>query len=179
MFVRAQAAPLRHPSGEITGIMIMAREAASHGSRAGPGPDSACWSVIGERLARSLELDITLRHVAETLVPQFADHCLIDLFQGDKLIRRAQRHSRGWMPAPGTWAMVGEQIRYPEGHFCEQAMARMDTVVVADLAEERVPRAERGQPRDLRRHRPHLGDRDAADRPRRAARRDEPGAVQA
>ena len=59
-------------------------------------------------------------------MPQFADHCLIDLFQGDKLVRRAQLHSRGWMPEPGTWAMVGEQIRYPEGHFCQQAMAPPD-----------------------------------------------------
>ena len=29
---------------------------------------------IGERLSQSLELDVTLRQVAETLVPQFADH---------------------------------------------------------------------------------------------------------
>jgi len=30
---------------------------------------------IGERLASSLELNQTLRRVADTLVPQFADHC--------------------------------------------------------------------------------------------------------
>ena len=35
--------------------------------------------------------------------------------------------------------MVGEQIRYPEGHFCEQAMSRMETVVVTDLAEDEFP----------------------------------------
>jgi serine phosphatase RsbU (regulator of sigma subunit) len=94
---------------------------------------------IGERLAHSLELDVTLREVAETLVPQFADHCLVDLFQGDKLVRRAQLHSRGWMPQPGTWAMVGEQIVYPEGHFCQQAMARRATVVVTDVMQQQVP----------------------------------------
>ena len=110
---------------------------------------------IGERLARSLELDVTLRQVAETLVPQFADHCLIDLFQGDKLVRRAQLHSRGWMPEPGTWAMVGEQIRYPEGHFCQQAMSRRDTVVVADMDDAAGPHAAPGEPGDLRPHRPH------------------------
>ena len=77
-------------------------------------------------------------------MPQFADHCFIDLFQGEKLIRRAQLHSRGWAPAPGTWAMVGEPISYPEGHFCQQAMSRMDTVVVDGPGRGRVPGAERG-----------------------------------
>ena len=72
-------------------------------------------------------------------MPQFADHCFIDLCQGDKLVRRAQLHARGWTPRPGTWAAVGEQIRYPEGHFCQQAMTRLDTVVVADLADEQFP----------------------------------------
>ena len=124
--------------------MIMAREATRRGSQRA-SDRIGLLERIGERLASSLELDVTLRQVAETLVPQFADHCLIDLLQGDKLIRRAQLHSRGWMPEPGTWALVGEQISYPEGHFCQQAMSRMDTVVVADLAEE-VPGADAGEP---------------------------------
>ena len=94
---------------------------------------------IGERLARSLELGTTLRHVAETLVPQLADHCFIDLFQGDKLIRRAQINAGGWEPAPGTWAAVGEQINYPEGHFCQQAMARLDPVLVSNLVYTEFP----------------------------------------
>jgi serine phosphatase RsbU (regulator of sigma subunit)/anti-sigma regulatory factor (Ser/Thr protein kinase) len=73
------------------------------------------------------------------LVPQFADHCFIDLFQGDKLIRRVQTHADGWEPPPGSWTAVGEQVNYPEGHFCQQAMARMETVVVADLTQENFP----------------------------------------
>ena len=93
--------------------------------------------AIGEQLAGSLEIDATLQHVAEMLVPQFADHCFIDLFQGDALIRRVQRHAGGWTPPPGTWTQVGEQIRYPEGHFCQQAMARLDTIIATDLTEDR------------------------------------------
>jgi hypothetical protein len=92
--------------------------------------------AIGERLAGSLEIDATLQHVAEMLVPEFADHCFIDLFQGNALIRQVQRHARGWTPPPGTWAEVGEQIRYPEGHFCQRAMARLDTIIVTDLGED-------------------------------------------
>jgi len=138
VFVRAQAVPLRLASGSISGIMIMARAAAGRGSQR-ERDRIGLLERIGERLARSLELNTTLLHVAETLVPQFADHCFIDLFQGDKLIRRLQQNAGGWTPVPGTWAMVGEQIRYPEGHFCRQAMDRMETVVVADLAEEKFP----------------------------------------
>ncbi len=88
---------------------------------------------IGRRLAGSLELDVTLRQVAQILVPRFADHCLIDLFTGDKLIRRAQAHAGGWEPPAGTWARVGEPIRYPPGHFMEQAMSRLETIVIPDL----------------------------------------------
>jgi PAS domain S-box-containing protein len=138
VLVSARAAPLRDPSGEITGIVIMAREAARRdGQRA--SDRIALLERIGERLAGSLELDVTLRQVAETLVPQFADHCFIDLLQGDKLVRRAQMHSRGWTPEPGTWAMVGEHIHYPAGHFCQQAMTLMDTVVVEDMGEATIP----------------------------------------
>jgi PAS domain S-box-containing protein len=137
VFIRAQAAPLRDPSGEVTGIVIMARAATRRGSQQA-SDRIGLLERIGERLSGSLELNVTLRQVAETLVPQFADHCFIDLLQGDKLVRRAQLHARGWTPAPGTWAMVGEQIRYPVGHFCERAMARLDTVVVEDLAEHAV-----------------------------------------
>ena len=138
LLIRARAAALYDPSGEIYGISLIAREATMKGSRR-ERDRLRLLERIGERLASSLELDVTLRHVAETLVPQFADHCLIDLFQGDKLARRAQFHSRGWMPAPGTWAMIGEPIMYPEGHFCQQAMTRRTTVVVADLEAQQVP----------------------------------------
>ncbi len=138
LLIRARASGLRDSAGEICGIAIMAREATMRGSRR-ERDRLRLLERIGERLARSLELDVTLRQVAETLVPQFADHCLVDLFQGDKLVRSAQLHSRGWIPPPGTWAMVGEQIVYPEGHFCQQAMTRQATVVVTDVAQQQVP----------------------------------------
>jgi PAS domain S-box-containing protein len=139
-FVRAQAVPLRQPSGVIDGIVIIARQATRNsGQRERERDQIGLLDRIGERLARSLELSVTLKHVAETLVPQFADHCFIDLFQGDKLIRRAQINARGWSPPPGTWAQVDEPIRYPKGHFCQQAMERMDAILVENVAEEHFP----------------------------------------
>jgi PAS domain S-box-containing protein len=133
-FVRAHAKQLRPAPGEASGIAIVAREVTLRVQQRG-GDQIRLLEHIGERLSQSLELDVTLRHVAQTLVPQFADHCVIDLFQGDKLTRRAQMHARDWTPPPDTWAMVGEQIIYPEGHFCQQAMSRRETVVVADVDE--------------------------------------------
>jgi PAS domain S-box-containing protein len=138
VFVQAQAVPLRHPSGAIDGIVLIARQANRRANQR-ERDRIGLLERIGERLAHSLELGLTLRHVAETLVPQFADHCFIDLFSGDKLIRRAQINAHGWTPPPGSWAQVGEQITYPEGHFCEQAMRRLDAVVVENLAAERFP----------------------------------------
>jgi hypothetical protein len=132
VLIRALAVPLRHPGGDIDGMVILAREASQ---RDGPGEHDrlALLERVGERLAGSLEIGTTLKHVAEMLVPQFADHCFIDLFAGDQLIRRVQRHANNWVPPPGTWAQVGEQIHYPEGHFCQQAMARLDTIAITDV----------------------------------------------
>jgi serine phosphatase RsbU (regulator of sigma subunit)/anti-sigma regulatory factor (Ser/Thr protein kinase) len=130
--LRAQAVPLRHPGGDIDGMVILARE-ASHRDGHLQQDRIALLERVGERLAGSLEIGTTLKHVAEILVPQFADHCFIDLLQGGQLFRRVMRHASNWVPPPGTWAQVGEQIHYPEGHFCQQAMARLDTIVVTDL----------------------------------------------
>ncbi|HXP54729.1 MAG TPA: GAF domain-containing protein, partial [Streptosporangiaceae bacterium] len=135
--VRAYAVPLRHSSGAIDGICIFARK-AGRGSLAERNR-IGLLERIGQKLGGSLELDATLRHVTEMLVPQFADHCFIDLFQGDKLTRRVQTHAHGWTPRPGGWAEVGQPVGYPEGHFCQQAMTRNEIVVVADLAEEDYP----------------------------------------
>ncbi|HEX2313951.1 MAG TPA: SpoIIE family protein phosphatase [Thermomonospora sp.] len=135
VYTRAHAVPLRHPSGAIDGIVIFAREALRSNQR-----DQDRYGLlerIGERLAGSLELATTLRQMADTLVPQFADHCFIDLFSGDRLVRRVSRHAAGWTPPPGTWAEVGEPVSYPPGHFCAKAMDRRDAVLVEDLVRHR------------------------------------------
>ncbi|MGH3229626.1 MAG: SpoIIE family protein phosphatase [Streptosporangiaceae bacterium] len=130
--MRALAVPLRHPGGDIDGMVILARVASNRDGQL-QQERIALLERVGERLAGSLEIGTTLKHVAEMLVPQFADHCFIDLFQGGQLFRRVMRHASDWVPPPGSWAQVGEQIHYPEGHFCQQAMARLDTIVVTDL----------------------------------------------
>ena len=124
VFLRVLAVPLRHSSGDIGGMVIMVTEAGRRDAQR-----EHDWvrllERIGERLAGSLELDTTLRHVAQILVPQFADHCFIDLVSGDKLVRRVMTHAGGWEPAAGTWAGVGEPISYPAGHFMQPARRRL------------------------------------------------------
>jgi serine phosphatase RsbU (regulator of sigma subunit) len=138
VFLRVVAVPLRHPSGDIDGMVVLVTEAGRRDAQR-EQDRLRLLERIGERLAGSLELDATLRHVAQILVPQFADHCFIDLFSGDKLIRRVQTHGGDWEPPPGTWAQVGEPIHYPPGHFMQQAMARLETIVVPDLHAEYYP----------------------------------------
>ena len=138
VFVRANAVPMRSPEGEITGTVITARQAVQLGGE--PAVDRfGILDRIGERLAGSLELDVTLRQVAESLVPQFGDHCFIDLRHVETLMRRVEMHAWGWTPPEGTWKTAGEVISYPEGHFCYQAMEQKETVLVEDLREQNVP----------------------------------------
>ncbi len=138
VFVKVLAVPLRHPSGGIDGMVVLITEAGRRDAQR-EQDRLRLLERIGERLAGSLELDVTLRQVAQILVPQFADHCFIDLFSGDKLIRRVQTHAGNWEPPPGTWARIGEAIHYPPGHFMQQAMARLETIVVPDLHAEYYP----------------------------------------
>jgi serine phosphatase RsbU (regulator of sigma subunit) len=138
LFVRELAVPLRGRPGEIDGIVLLITEAGRRDAQREPDR-LRLLERIGQRLAGSLELDATLREVAQILVPRFGDHCFIDLFSGEKLIRRAVAHAAGWEPPAGTWARVGEAITYPPGHFVQQAMSRMETIVVPDLAADYYP----------------------------------------
>ena len=134
-FVRMTAAPLRGPAGDVAGTVIMARQAVQVGTEGSAGR-AGLLDRIGERLGSSLELDETLQRVADTLVPQFADHCFIELQSKEGLVRRVQKNAWGWKPAEGGWAQVGDFVAYPPGHFCNRAMANNETVLIEDLADE-------------------------------------------
>ncbi len=95
-FVRMTASPMRDPAGEVTGTVIMARQAVQVGTERSAGR-TGLLDRIGERLGSSLELDDTLQRVAETLVPQFAYHCFIDLRTKEVLVRSLQKNAWGVM----------------------------------------------------------------------------------
>ncbi|MGW4794771.1 SpoIIE family protein phosphatase [Nonomuraea sp. NPDC004297] len=138
VYVRAQAVPLRHASGSVTGIVITAREALRSNER--EKDRFGLLERIGERLAGSLYVEETLKRVAEMLVPQFADHCFIELMEGDRLVRRVSQHVQGWTPPSGTWKPVGAEIRYPSGHYADTALRRQETILVEDFASSRYPK---------------------------------------
>ncbi|PZG16349.1 ATP-binding SpoIIE family protein phosphatase [Nonomuraea aridisoli] len=145
VYVRAQAVPLRHSSGSVTGIVIMAREALRSNER--EKDRFGLLERIGERLAGSLYVEETLKRVAEMLVPQFADHCFIELMEGDRLVRRVSQHVQGWTPPSGTWKPVGAEIRYPSGHYADTALRRQETILVEDFTGNRYPQPHEGSAR--------------------------------
>lgn len=134
--VRAQAVPMRDESGEIDGITLIAREALRSGR---VEEQYGLLERIGSRLTSSLEFDSTVRGVAGILVPQFADHCFIDLYDRDRLVRQVSVHAEGWTPPPHTWFDVGDEVRYPERHFVTQALRRLETVVSSEYLFENSP----------------------------------------
>ena len=133
-FVRMHAAPLRGPKGEVAGSVIMAKQALQVGTEGSTGR-AGLLDRIGERLGGSLELSETLSRVADTLVPQFADHCFIDLRTKEGLVRKVQMNAGGWEPAGTGWAKVGDHVTYPRGHFCDLAIAHGETMLIEDLLE--------------------------------------------
>ncbi|WP_150253864.1 SpoIIE family protein phosphatase [Nocardiopsis deserti] len=134
--VRAQAVPMRDESGEVDGITLIAREALRSGR---VEEQYGLLERIGSRLTSSLEFDSTVRGVAGILVPQFADHCFIDLYDRDRLVRQVSVHAEGWTPPPRTWFEVGDEVRYPERHFVTQALRRLETVVSSEYLFENSP----------------------------------------
>ncbi|RKS05823.1 PAS domain S-box-containing protein [Nocardiopsis sp. Huas11] len=134
--VRAQAVPMRDDSGEIDGIALIAREALRSGR---VEEQYGLLERIGSRLASSLEFDSTVKGVAGILVPQFADHCFIDLYDHDRLVRQVSVHAEGWSPPARTWFDVGDEVRYTERHFVTQALRRLETVVSGDHLFENSP----------------------------------------
>ncbi len=128
--VRAQAVPMRQEADTIDGVVLFAHEALRNGR---VEEQYGLLERVGSRLASSLEFDSTMKSVAEILVPQFADHCFIDLFEHDGLVRRVSVHAQGWTPPNGTWFDVGEEVLYPDRHFISTAVRRMETMVISDL----------------------------------------------
>ncbi|HKR67913.1 MAG TPA: SpoIIE family protein phosphatase [Streptosporangiaceae bacterium] len=137
-FVRMNAVPLRDSSGDVAGTVIMAKEAVLVGASSSAGR-AGLLDRIGERLGGSLALGDTLERVADTLVPQFADHCFIDLRTKEGLVRRVLANAWDWTPTRGRWAAIGELVRYPPGHFCSRAMAQGETILIEDLHDEDQP----------------------------------------
>lgn len=140
LFTRAEAVPRRGPSGWVVGTTILAREALTGGN----------WEYeyrlslldkLGGLLAQSLGFDATLRKITDYLIPQFAEHCFVDLYDEDGNLRRyALRHADSCLPASEAWVKLGDVVDYAKGHFYEHAIEREESVLIEDLRRRKVDR---------------------------------------
>jgi serine phosphatase RsbU (regulator of sigma subunit)/anti-sigma regulatory factor (Ser/Thr protein kinase) len=93
----------------------------------------ALLAQVSELLASSLDLDRTLSALARLVVPAFADHCIVDLFDAnDDLRRQVVVHAPEFEPeATEPWVQPGEIVHYPDSHPCAQALAGGRAVVLS------------------------------------------------
>lgn len=140
IFTRIEAVPQRDETGWVSGIVIFAREAVTASQRQYED-QLGLFYKLGDLLSESLGFDVTLRKVADVLVPQFAEHCFIDLYEEDgELRRQVLRHAPSCLPAADVWVGRGEHVEYAPGHFCQEVLDHEQSVLVEDLRRRNVDR---------------------------------------
>ncbi|HYJ76682.1 MAG TPA: SpoIIE family protein phosphatase [Kineosporiaceae bacterium] len=95
-------------------------------------------------LSASLDLEETLNGLGRLVVPQIADHCVVDLVESDDdrrsadavvLRRYALVHAPGVVAPPPSatgedpWTPVGRDVRYPAGHPVHDAFVRREAAL--------------------------------------------------
>lgn len=126
--------------GRVDGIVIFAREALTESTEEYEDR-LGLFDKLGGLLAESLGFDVTLRKVADILVPQFAEHCFIDLYDDGGVLRRhVLRHAASCLPAADVWVGLHEQVDYAPGHFCREVLEQEQSVLVEDLRRRKVDR---------------------------------------
>jgi PAS domain S-box-containing protein len=129
------ASPALSAEGELLGTVLLARE--SWRSDRGEERARANLDVLvraGRRLGRSLNVEATLREIADLLVPTVADHCVIDLTDEEGHLRRVTVvHAPGGRFEGDGWSAVGAHIDYPHSHPCSQALRRRHAVLLEEI----------------------------------------------
>jgi PAS domain S-box-containing protein len=140
MLVRHYAAPLRAADGSISGLVVVHRPAL------GPESESeraearlALMWRASSLLGSSLDIDSTLASLADLLVPAFADHCVVDMYDGSgRLVRIAVAHAEGVAAPAGGVTPLGEVVPYPATHPVSRALSLGRPVVVQQFSEQDV-----------------------------------------
>lgn len=140
IFTRLDAVPRRDDDGQVTGLVIFAREAMTESTRQYED-QLGLFYKLGDLLSASLGFDVTLGKVADVLVPQFAEHCFVDLYDEDGVLRRhVLRHAASCLPAADVWVDRGDRVDYAPGHFCREVLEQEQSILVEDLRRRRVDR---------------------------------------
>jgi PAS domain S-box-containing protein len=140
MLVRHYAAPLRAPDGSVSGLVVVHRPAL------GPEAESeraeqrlALMWRASSLLGSSLDVDRTLASLADLLVPAFADHCVVDLYDASgQLVRIAVAHSDAVTPPERGVTPLGEVVPYPPSHPVSRALALGRPIVIQSFSREDV-----------------------------------------
>jgi PAS domain S-box-containing protein len=136
---------LEGPDGEVLGAASIVSDVSDrHRTRRALERANARLELLGRAagvLNASLDLEQTLAGLGRLVVPEIADHCVVDLVESDVarsatdavvLRRYAVVHGPGIeVPAPtgnggDPWAPVGRDVRYPPGHPVHDAFSRRE-----------------------------------------------------
>jgi len=86
----------------------------------------------GQVLSESLDLEQTLAGLGRLVVPDLADHCVVDLVEeGGRVRRYAVVHAEGLpVRADDAWTPVGREVHYPPGHPVRSVLDSGETVAM-------------------------------------------------
>jgi len=132
MLVRHYAAPLRGQDGSVSGLVVVHRPALGADEAAGRADArlAMMWRA-SSLLGSSLDIDSTLASLADLLVPAFADHCVVDMYDAsERLVRLAVAHTEGVEAPEGGVVAPGRVVRYQQGHPVLRALALGRAVLV-------------------------------------------------
>jgi len=90
----------------------------------------ALLSRVSAALSSCLDVQDALSAFASLVVPDFADHCVIDLIDETGEVQRAALlHADGLGPEPEAWVLPGQRVNYPHAHPALTAMIEGHAVV--------------------------------------------------
>src|SRR4051794_2066725 len=136
---------LEGPEGSVLGAASIVSDVSDrHRARRALDRANSRLALLGRTagvLNASLDLEETLSGLGRLVVPEIADHCVVDLVEarggsdhedGVVLRRYAIVHAPGIVPpaAPRNgeepWTPVGRDVRYPPGHPVHEAFVRRE-----------------------------------------------------
>ncbi len=126
-------APIHDADGRLTGIVLIFRDITD---RRRAERNLELLSESGRALAKSLEIEVTLRSIAELCLKTFSDFCYFDLVREDGTIHRAVRLARD----PAQQLLLEEASRIPlpphADHPVSRSLARGEPTLVAKVTDE-------------------------------------------
>lgn len=131
VLARIRSSPLWRSDQTVGGIIIQAHDTLyTPDSQLRMAARIAVLSSAGSRLGASLDVEATLDAIAELLVPGLADHCIVDLYDDNNVLRRQQVVNVPGFDDADAWIEIGGEVSYPSSHPCGQALSNNQPVLI-------------------------------------------------